>query len=257
MKNKKSIIFLIMWLTTVCTAFAQEDYRFLDNLGVSLKASPTLGYGLEASTRFHKQLILRAGINTTAGISLPYTNFELDENDDLMTSFGYIPEFRVKPKIAITHGNILLDFHPGGIFHITAGVYMGATQFKANGFYADSNNKRSVLLPDQKWPTIEIDDTENIEFRNGEAEVTVRIGRAVKPYFGFGVGRAVPQKKVSFKFEIGVLYQGNSYGVSQYGKTFDFAKSSNEDFRDIHDLLQEPYFGFWPQINFQLSYRIF
>ena len=258
--KRTSLILITMWLSTTFFAYSQvelQDRKFLNNLGVSIKASPFLGYGLDVSTAIHKKLILRAGLNLTKGISFGEFNFELDEAEELEESFGYTPDFCVKPVIDFTHGNLLLDYHPHGIFHFTAGFFVGSTKVGAKGYFADSNGKNSVLLPGKNWPSIEIDDNNSIEMKDGKAEVGLRIGRPLKPYFGFGLGRAVPKKRISFKFEMGVLYHGNSYEVKQNNKVFDLSRSTQEEFRDIDDLLKEPYFGFWPQINFQLSYRIF
>ena len=254
---KKAIIYSVlgMWLSTA--AFAQESVKLLDNLGVSLKASPTLGYGLEVSSKFHKKLILRTGLHTTAGFGAAYSNCELEESDELLNSFGYIPYYRAKRQYAFTHGNILMDFHPGGILHITADIFIGTTKFKYKGFYGDFDGKMSELLPGKDWPSVDIDGVQQMAFNNGRAEADFRRGNAVKPYLGLGLGRAVPRKKMSFKFEVGVLYQGDSYKARQNGIPFDSSMSAIYEFADMHDMLNEPLFKFWPQINFQLSYRLF
>ena len=260
MRIKSSLLLFAMMLSTSFLAFSQvnlQDRRFLNNLGVSIKASPFLGYGIDVSTALQKQLTLRAGLNLTKGISFEKYNIELNEDDELENSFGYIPYFRIKPVINFTHGNLLLDYHPGGVFHFTAGFFIGTTKIGAKGYFADSNNKKSVPLPGKNWPSVKIDDNTRMEFKDGKAEVGLQIGNHVKPYFGLGLGRAVPKKRVSFKFELGVLYQGNTYEARQNNKIYDLSTSTQEEFRDIDDILSEPYFGFWPQMNFQLSYRIF
>ena len=175
-----------------------------------------------------------------------------------MERFGYYPEYRAKPLLKFTHVNLLLDYHPGGIFHITAGAFVGASKFGVDGYLVDSNNEKAKLLPGQSWPTLDIGN-EIVDMQNGRATADFRIGNAVMPYFGLGVGRAVAKnKKVAFKFELGAMYQGNSYTLKQNGKLLDLSKSSEENLRDIHDLLTDTwYVRFWPQMNFQLSYRIF
>ena len=206
----KSFLVLAVWLSSVWVAFGQGNGKFLDNLGVSLKASPTLGYGLDVSTKFHKMLILRAGLQTTAGIALQYVNYEFEDSDELLNAFGYMPWYRAKMNLGITHGNILLDFHPGGVFHITTGIFIGSFQIKYPGYYGDFDGNKSVLLPGRNWPSINIDGTQKMEFNNGKADVALQKGNLIKPYFGLGVGHAVPKKKVSFKFELGALYQGDA-----------------------------------------------
>ena len=256
----------MVWLVATVTAFSQEgnkelvgleERKFLNNLGVSIKASPFLGYVVEVSTAIRKQLTLRAGLNLTKGISVGQYNIELDYDEDLEDSFGYIPNFRAKPTPNFSHGNVLLDYHPGGVFHITAGLFVGATKVEANGYLADEYNKKAVLLPGKNWPSVEIDDNTRMDFKDGKAELGIRIGRAVKPYFGLGFGRAVPKKRMSFKFEMGMLYQGNKYVAKQNNKVYDLSTSTQAEFRDMDKMLNYPIFGFWPQMNFQLSYRIF
>ena len=257
---KKSILILAICATTCVSAFAQQgDFEAFKNLGIGLKVSPFMGYGLEAATGINNHLILRLGVNLTKGINAGYFNFELDESADLMERFGYIPDVRVKPSVDFTHVNLLLDYHPGGIFHVTVGIFAGATKLGVKGFLADSYNKPAQLLPGYTWPTVEIGD-QTVEMKDGIATGSFRMGNAIKPYFGLGLGRAVSKnKRLAFKFELGALYQGASYALKLNGKTIDLANSTDEDLRDIHEMFTDnkQYISFWPQMNFQLSYRIF
>ena len=256
---KKCILILAMSLTVAVAAFSQNDFKAFDNLGIGLKASPFLGYGLEAATGINNNFILRLGLNMTHGINVGYYNVSLGfEEDYINERFGYEPDFRAKPLLKFTHVNLLLDYHPGGIFHITAGAFVGATRFGVDGYLVDSRNNRAQLLPGQSWPSLDIGD-QTVDMPDGRATVDFRLGNAIKPYFGLGVGRAVAKnKKIAFKFELGVLYQGNSYALKQNGKLLDLSKSTEVELRDIHDLLTDTwYVRFWPQMNFQLSYRIF
>ena len=257
--NTKSFIVLVLCLSTVFGAFAQNDFKAFDNLGIGLKASPFLGYGLEAATGLNNRLILRMGLTTTQGIRFGEYNVGLGFDEDYINErFGYEPEFRAKPLLKFTHGNLLLDYHPGGIFHVTVGAFAGASIFAVNGYLVDSRNNKAELLPGQSWPSLELGD-QILDMPNGRASVDFRLGNAIKPYFGLGLGRAVAKnKRVAFKFELGVLYQGNSYALKQNGKLLDLSKSNEEELKDIHKLLTESwYVRFWPQMNFALSYRIF
>jgi len=257
--NSKCIFFLLMWLSTTFAASSQKDFNPLDNLGIGIKLSPTLGYGVEAATGLNNHLILRLGVNLTKGISFGEYNVGLGFDEDyIMPRFGYEPDYRAKPLLNFVHGNLLLDIHPGGIFHFTVGAFAGATKFGVDGYLVDSNNNKAVLLPGQSWPSIEIGD-QTIDMPNGRAVADFRLGNAIKPYFGLGVGRAVAKnKRVAFKFELGLLYQGNSYSLKQNGNLIDLSASKEEELLDLHEMLSESwYVRFWPQISFQLSYRIF
>ena len=259
--NKKCILIFAMWATAIVAVFSQNDFKAFNNLGVSLKLSPTLGYGVEAATGLNNMFILRLGLNMTYGISFGQRNIDLEFNESyIMERFGYEPEFRMKPLLKFTHGNLLVDFHPAGVFHITTGVFVGGLKFGVKGDLVDANNKKSVLLPGQSWPSYEIGD-QTVAMNGGSAQADLRIGNIIKPYFGLGVGRAVAKnKRLAFKFELGALYQGNSYIVKSNGKKLDLSNSDDEDLRDIHDQITNEYakyIRFWPQMNFQLSYRIF
>jgi len=259
--NKKCFLVLAMWATTTLSAFSQNDFEAFKNLGIGLKLSPLFGYGVEAATGINNHLILRLGLTTTYGIGVGQYNVDLGFDEDYIDEiFGYSPEYRAKPALKFMHGNLLLDYHPGGIFHITAGAFVGATKFGVDGYLVDSRNNKATLLPGQDWPSIDIGD-QTIGMPNGRATVDFRLGNIIKPYFGLGVGRAVAKnKKVAFKFELGAMYQGNSYVLKQNGKVLDLAHSTQEDLRDIHNKITDEYaklIRFWPHLNFQLSYRIF
>lgn len=257
--KSKILIVLTMWLTTVCTVFSQrQEFNTYKNLGIGLKVSPFLGYGIEAASGLNNHFILRLGFNLTKGINVGYFNFDVEESYELENAFGYIPEARVKPSLDFVHGNLLLDYHPGGVFHITTGFFAGTTKIGVKGYLADSQNNKAELLSGKNWPSVEIGD-QSIDIKDGNVTGHFRIGNTIKPYFGIGVGRAIAKnKRVAFKFELGLLYQDSLYEIKMNGKNIDLANATDEDLREIHEkFTEQQYFKFWPQINFQLSYRIF
>ena len=255
--NSKCILVLLMWLSTTVAAFSQKDFKAFDNLGIGIKAS-TLGYGFEAATGLNNNFILRLGINTTKGIPFKESNYNLGFEEDFIDCFGYEPDYRAKPLLNFIHGNLLLDIHPGGVFHFTIGAFAGVTKFSVDGYLVDSNNNKAQLLPNKKWPRLEVGD-QFIDMEGGRATADFSLGNSIKPYFGFGFGRAVAKnKRVAFKFELGLLYQGNSYQLKQNGRIINLSTSKEQELLDIHDILTDTWYTqFWPLLNFQLSYRIF
>ena len=257
--KSKCLLILALWVTTSVTGFSQQpEFKAFKNLGISFKVSPFLGYGLEAATGLNNHFILRLGLNLTKGINAGYHNIILENDDETIDSFGYMPDFRAKPALEFAHGNLLLDYHPVGIFHITVGAFMGTTKVMVKGYLADSDNNKSQLLPGKTWPTVTIGD-QLIEMNDGQASGYFQLGNTIKPYFGLGVGRAVAKnKRIAFKVELGVLYQGDFYEANINEKTINLANSSDEILQNIHRIIvEERYLKFWPQMNFQLSYRIF
>lgn len=229
------------------------DNSFLSHLSIALRAS-TMGGGIQAATPINDYFKLRAGLD--------YMNFKtssiditLDDPDGaFQQSLGYTPDYKMKGKLNLTHGNVLVDFHPTkGIFHLTAGFYIGANKVKVDGMLVDPDGKKAELKPGQSWPTINFDGHQ-LEINDANLNAELQLGKAIKPYFGFGLGRAIAHNRVSFKFELGALYQGD-YTLKQNGKKIDANKNLSENFDDVDkytNLLK-----WWPMLNFQISYRIF
>ena len=254
-KKNRFIFVLAAALFAVSPAFSQKDFKPFGHLGLGVKVS-TAGYGLEVATPFNKLLILRLGVNMFNDIKIGEWNVLLPDNKgDFVESFGYVPELRIKPGVNFANGNLLLDFHPAGIFHLTAGVFVGKSMFKVDGRLVDRHNQNSVLLPGKTWPVVEVNDEQEINFTNGRTYVDLQLGNTLKPYFGLGLGRAVPKSRLSFKFEIGALYQ-KGYSLRQNEMVFDLEASGEPEVKNIHDNVMK-YGAFWPMINFQLSCRIF
>lgn len=226
----------------------------LSHINVALRLS-TLGVGLEAATPINSYLKLRAGINYM-GFKSSTFDISLDDPDNyLMEAFGEVPDYKMKGELNFTNGHVLVDFHPvkKGIFHITAGAFIGKNQLKAKGFLADLDGNPVELLDGREWPSIEFDGHE-LELDDANLDATLQLGSVIKPYFGLGLGRAISKSRVSFKFELGVIYQGD-YSIKQNGKKIDIMDTATENFEDIDTYTK--WLKWWPMLNFQLTYRIF
>jgi hypothetical protein len=257
--NLKQIKYALLFglaLFAAMPAAAQGEYYPFEQFSVGLKAS-TFGYGLEVATPLSNHFIARAGVNFTAGASANDLDFALpDDDDELYNAFGYVPEYRSNMKIGFTNGNLLVDYHPCGIFHLTAGVFVGQSKISANGKLVDWRNgyTDAKLKDGYTWPSLVLGD-QKLDLTNGRLDLDLIMGNVVKPYFGLGVGRSIAKyNRVSFKFELGVIYQGKNT-VKQNGKVLDLSTSDDEDVQDIHKLLDA--LTIYPMMNFQLSYRIF
>ena len=256
----KWIFVFTAFLFVVSPAFSQKDFTPFGNLGLGVKVS-TFGYGVEAATPLNKMFILRAGVNWGSPIGdLLSTIFGdlnislFDTDGKFLDSFGYMPELKIKPVFDFMHGNLLLDFHPAGIFHLTAGVFVGSSNIKIDGRLVDSNDNNSQLLPGKDWPVYDIGD-QKIDLKGGQANIDLLLGNTLKPYLGLGLGRAVPKNRLSFKFELGVVFQ-KGYSLRQNNVVFDLAATNEQNLQGIHESIMQ-YGKLWPMMNFQLSYRIF
>ncbi len=147
-----------------------------------------------------------------------------------------------------------------GIFHFTAGMFIGKNQIKAKGYLQNPNTGQKLTDQDlldagwpYGWPTLELD-KHGITIDDGEINGTLQLGNVFKPYFGIGLGRSLPKSRIGFMFELGAIYQGD-YIIKQGGKKVNLLDQANESFADISDYTK--YFRWWPMLNFQLTYRIF
>jgi hypothetical protein len=260
MKQCKFMKFLWLAITaaSVLQLHAQEDTAPFSHLNLSLRAS-TGGFGLEAATPLGNYFNARAGVDYFGYQSRYYDILITDNSEnELYNAFGYIPDYHAKGKLSLAHGRLLADYHPtGGIFHLTAGVYLGNFNANVNGYLADRNNvnQPAQLKDGYDWPTLDLDGHE-IDLTDGKADLDVQFGGFVKPYFGLGVGRAVTHQRVGFKFEIGVLYMGD-YTLRQNGEKLNL-KAGNSDTQEIADIDRYLSLMQWyPAISFQLSFRLF
>ena len=258
----RQVLILAMVFFTVSPVFPQKNFKTFGNMSLGFKIS-TLGYGFEAATPLSNSFILRLGVNLTNGLPIGKMigehNIILPDGDGkFLDSFGYLPELMLKGDVNLTHGNLLLDFHPAGLFHFTVGAFAGKSIFKVEGHLVDSenDNQLSVLLPGKKWPFIEAGN-QKIVFPDGCVSMDLQLGNnTFKPYFGLGFGRAVPKNsRLSFMLEVGVLYQKH-YTLRQRGIVFDLTAIDEPEVIKVHNTLVK-YGAFWPMLNLQLSYRIF
>lgn len=252
-----TLFFLISLLsTTSLTAQTKEYYegKPLSHLNIALRAS-TMGVGLEAATPINSYFKLRAGINHI-GFKAGSYDISLDDNNgELAQALGFVPDYRLKPELNFTNGHILIDFHPvkKGIFHITVGAFIGKNQLKAKGFLVDEDGEQANLLPGESWPQLEFDGN-LLDINDGRLDAKFQMGRIVKPYAGLGLGRAISKSRVSFKFELGVIYQGD-YTLKQNGRKVQTSQFKSENFEDADEYTK--WLKWWPMMNFQLTYRIF
>ena len=232
-----------------------NEETFLSHLSVALRAS-TLGIGLQAATPINELFKLRAGLDFFS-LSPGSWSIGLDDPDGAFDrAFGYTPDYDMKGNIKFINGNILVDFHPTkGIFHLTAGVFLGSNKIGAKGMLLGPDGKAATLKPGvTEWPHIDFDG-QRLTLNDANLNADLRLGGIIKPYFGLGIGRAIAKNnRVSFKFELGMIYQGN-FSLKQDGKSLDKVNNAVENFEDIDDY--KKWLKWWPMLNFQLSYRIF
>ncbi|MDR2222468.1 MAG: hypothetical protein LBE34_06985 [Flavobacteriaceae bacterium] len=236
------------------TKTAHYDSGLLSHVNVALGVS-TMGVNIEAATPITKNLKLRAGIDFFSYKSKQY-DFDIDDQaGTLKEAFGYTPTYEVKGEFKGVHGHALVDFYPfkKGIFHVTAGIYMGNNKLTANGLLTDGNGNVVKLRPGHEWPVIEFDG-HVLDTNGGVLDAELTLGNVVKPYFGIGIGRTVSKRRIGFNFDLGVLYQGN-YTLKQNNQVLATTRDVNAQVDGAEDVTK--WLKLWPQINFQIHYRLF
>jgi len=244
----------LLLILTICFAgkvVAQESSAFT-HLDMSLRLS-TMGVGVEAITPFNKSFDGRIGFNFITLKTRDHTVKIKDIDDKIESAFGYLPTLRLEEKLSLVHGHLLADFYPNpqGIFHITAGVFIGTTDIKVRGFLADKLNEPAVLLPGNDWPELKWKD-HVIEAHEGKVDLDLQMGNEIKPYLGIGLRHRFPKSKLGLKFEAGALYQGN-YTVMQNGKILEVNENDMDNFKDFLDYTR--WFKWWPMLNIQITYQ--
>lgn len=252
---RKLVIGLLFLSTLSFTVVSQENKPF-SKMDVSLRFS-TMGLGLEVSSPLNSNFKTRAGVDYMR-FTTGYYNTSLGDNSgNLRKAFGYTPDYRTKVGLSLFHGHLLVDYYPvgTGIFYITTGVYAGFNKILPDGFLSNpDDNSIAILLPGEKWPVVELSGHQ-IDVTNGHIDdLEVKLGRTIKPYLGFGLGRTFGKSKFGYKVELGVLYQGN-YSVRQSGIKINVTEADLNDFEDVYGYIKK--LKFWPMVNFQLTYNIF
>jgi hypothetical protein len=256
MKKHYLLVTTVIATMGLSVLHAQETAPF-SRMNLALRLS-TMGAGLELATPLGSHFDARAGVDVLP-FSSGYLNYSLDDDATaLEPAFGYVPEYRARGEIKMVHGHLLADIYPSarGIFHVTAGVFVGTSRIRLQGTMVDANNGPVTLLPNAEWPVVNIGGYD-VETDGGRANLDMTLGSAVKPYLGIGLGRAVTQKRFGVKFELGVLRQGD-YTLKQDGRVLNLSNADGIEGADI-GLISDyaEWMKWWPMINLQFTFRLY
>ena len=202
------------------------------------------GPGVYGATSLTPNLKARVGFDF---LGYKYTDGVSFDADALDVNGNYLDKTLdgdfTKAKLSFPNGKLLVDYYPmaNGVFSITAGCYIGGNSISVDGMI-DRYDGTSYF---------EIIDGVSIKpENNGAFSAKLKMGGVVKPYFGLGLGRTIANKRVGFKFDLGVVYQGKLKIESDQSHNI----SKLEDAVDLP--VPESALRFWPMIGFSLSYRI-
>lgn len=253
MRLKVFTIVAAMAILAVVPSSSQERVprSLLSNFGVSLNAGLT-GIGGTASVALHPNLNLRVGYEGNVIRHKLTANDYIDVELDLEEGIPE-PDVRLKGRLRGQGFHMLLDYNPFkegfGAFHVTAGFYAGSGRL----VQFDGQFDRRWMATHDIDPAEDLSiDIENIKlFANPDGSFKAYVkSNPFKPYLGVGWGNAIPRRRVGFRFDIGVLFQGKpSLGSPNMVGTLAQYEHDNwyKIFRKV---------VVWPQMSFQLTVRI-
>ncbi len=233
--------------------------RPFSNFAVGVNAG-TVGFGASVATPLWSHISLRGGFSV-APFSYSYTYDDFDFSDilseipDPSTSVADLNvELGLKAELQMTSAHLLFDIAPfrrgNSSFFISAGLYFGTGKLiTVSGRFDDAAMQKltdcGVNLSDIP---VEIGDVEAKMNPDGSVSADLKV-RSVKPYVGIGFGRAIPRRRVGFRFELGALFHGKPEIVSN-----NISDTNSEELSDVNKFLKD--FKVYPQINFQVTVRL-
>ena len=249
--RKKLTSLLICGIVAMST-YAQDG--LLESWAVGVDAG-SYGFGVQGATSLSPNVKARVGFNYLTythnkpiGVDMPRVG-GTGEHEFMRGEF-------TPSKLTLPNTKLMFDYYPSatGIFCITAGVYMGNNNIYFNGeVYNYSTDPDYVDNPQIGYEDIYIQP--NLD---GTFEAKLKLGNSIKPYFGIGLGKTIPDSGVSLKFELGLVSQASTKIESKNASPA--VNGAYKDFMDQFDSHNLPVskgvLKTWPVINFTLSYRI-
>ena len=246
----KRLFHLLFCVVFSVSTFAQGSFLEHGSIGVN---AGLYGYGGQVAVTLSPNFQARVGydyLSYTYNNSIDFTTPALNQSgveigEDMDGEF-------TKAKLTFPNLKAMIDFYPmkNGVFSLTAGVYIGNNEITADG---------KILNYATRFPNCQFgfDDIYIQPDPDGSFDAKIKLGSTIKPYFGIGLGKTIPKSRVGFKFELGVVYQGEFKVESGNLSTTSSEVANNSLFDQFDDLpVSEDVFKLWPMMNFTLSYRI-
>jgi hypothetical protein len=289
--KKRILVAAVLGLIFTTSGFSQEGVKPFQHLSLGVEAGIT-GIGIELAAPLHKNFTLRGGFSTFplnldiakfAGESMGFSvdlkqaikdkidnavnvspNLKSDlEANGLPTKADDIDN-KIAPKLkfGLANAKILIDYYPTvkSSFHFTAGAYYGSNYLLGieGGLSKQTSDMIDMLAKHKDDMGFDINEEQFVDGYQINARdlgsLDARIStKALKPYFGFGFGRAVPKSRLGMQFDLGALYHGTpklTSGNSQIQKLLD-----TEIGGDAIAIMEKV--TFYPVISLKITYRIF
>ena len=128
-------------------------------------------------------------------------------------------------------------------------------EFKYNNTKGLIKNYRELTAALGEKPELHYEDIVITPDDDGSFDGKLHMGNTLKPYFGIGLGRTIPQNRVGFKFELGIVFQGK-YALSSHNLNEAGHNWLNKMTEELDLPVSEKALNWWPMLNFSLTYRI-
>ena len=261
---KKILLTLIVALTTTITN-AQTDLRLFNHLAVGVNVGTT-GIGADIAMPVTRFFDVEAGVHIMPKIKY---NTNLHLNLPTSTINTFLPEpinidnVPIQGKLKMLNGSVLINFYPIPIssFHVTAGAFFGGEDVAEvyntiNGQLIPVNQANEIINANN----LPIDPI-GLELGNylltpdaqGNVRATLKT-KNFKPYVGIGFGRAVPKRRIGFKFDLGAMFWGSPEVIDHNGVSLtkqDWDGKDGGAFKVISKI------KVYPVLKFRLCGRIF
>lgn len=246
----KKLILLLVGSVFVLSSNAQGG--MFENWAVGVNAG-LYGVGVQGATSLTPNLKLRAGFDFLTFKYSKAIDFDapvINSNSMDYEMTGELSDLKLKfPNV-----KVLVDYYPmeNGVFCLTAGFYFGKNKIDANGMINKYDEVKAAVQ--NEHPQFEFEDVVIQPNTDGSFGASLKMGNAIKPYVGIGLGRTIANSRVGFKFELGMVYQGK-YKIESPNIVEGVSKL-NDMAADLDLPVSKSLLNWWPMLNFALSYRI-
>lgn len=275
MKKCLFVVVAILFTSVAANAQLRDDKNMFNHMSLGLNLG-TGGIGFEVGTVCTPYLGIRAGFEaipsftvSPKGIANIHVNLPADYQNLPEQIKNEYPaqedmEFDGKGKVTMKNGKFLVDIFPGKncMFHFTVGLYAGTRQIGnliasqvdfgtepnlevVERYNSDVNNPTSQVYG-RSPIDVNMADGTPLFYDGNAVPAEIRVN-PVKPYFGIGVGRTVPRKRVGVKGELGVMYWGTPQiynglsNITECEEIHDVTKVSNK--LPVYPMLKITIFG--------------
>lgn len=222
MKGVITLLLIVCWIAFPCMA---QKNAFL----VGIEGN-TQGLGLEldmASAKYAKW-----------NLRLSYQYFRYLKENTIVLQKG--SELIVDPAIRQQAAVVKVDWHPfkKGRFRISSGLaYHLVQDYKVLARSLTGIKQGDITIAPEDFGVIDASLKWN----------------SLRPYFGIGWGRAFPNHRISFGFDMGVYYMGSpKLDVSYEG----FLETTNLDTELKKVETNAKGYAYYPNLSFQVRYRL-